>query len=78
VEDTAGKEQGEGIYERIKLLKHAILNVQVKGLPEVNRGVISKDEKDESINNLLVEGYGLAEVMGTEGELASRFWRFRS
>lgn len=57
----------DGTYERLKNLKRAIGNVQVKGLPQVDRGVITKDEKDSSINRLLVTGYGLAEVMGTDG-----------
>ncbi|KAK8843986.1 hypothetical protein IAR55_006779 [Kwoniella newhampshirensis] len=56
-----------GIYERLKYLKRAIPYVQVKGLPAVDRGVVTKDEKDESIHRLLVTGYGLSEVMGTEG-----------
>ena len=58
---------GDGVYERLKALKRAIIDVQIKGLPHVDRGVITKDEKDESINRLLVTGYGLAEVMGTDG-----------
>lgn len=41
--------------------------MQVKGLPNVERGVIAKDEKDQNRHQLLVEGYGLAEVMGIEG-----------
>lgn len=57
----------DGTYERLKNLKRAIANVQVKGLPQVDRGVITKDEKDSSINRLLVTGYGLSEVMGTDG-----------
>ncbi|WWD21358.1 hypothetical protein CI109_105842 [Kwoniella shandongensis] len=56
-----------GIYERLKYLKRAIPSVQVKGLPAVDRGVVSKDEKDERIHRLLLTGYGLSEVMGTEG-----------
>jgi DNA-directed RNA polymerase III subunit RPC1 len=55
------------MYERLKQLKRAITSVQVKGLPQVDRGVIAKDEKDSSINRLLVTGYGLSEVMGTDG-----------
>ena len=61
------REKAEGIFERLKFLKRVIPHVQVKGLPRVDRGVITKDDKDESVNRLLVTGYGLAEVMGTDG-----------
>jgi len=61
------KSTSEGIYERLKNLKRAIVDVQVKGLPHVDRGVITKDEKQQEIHHLLVTGYGLAEVMGTDG-----------
>jgi hypothetical protein len=59
------------MYERLKALKRAIPDVQVKGLPRVDRGVIAKDEKDSAVNRLLVTGYGLSEVMGTDGESES-------
>ena len=61
------KMKDEGVYERLKALKRSIVNVQIKGLPMVDRGVITKDEKDETRNQLLVTGYGLSEVMGTDG-----------
>lgn len=63
------------MYERLKALKRAIPDVQVKGLPRVDRGVIAKDEKDSAVNRLLVTGYGLSEVMGTDGESGSLFPR---
>ncbi|ORX39191.1 putative DNA-directed RNA polymerase iii largest subunit [Kockovaella imperatae] len=69
--DEAGKDK-EGIYERIKALKRAVVDVQIKGLPQVDRGVITRDEKDNSRCKLLVTGYGLAEVMGTDGVDALR------
>lgn len=67
MDETKAKEKGPGVYERLKALKRAIVNVQVKGLPQVDRGVITKDEKDQDVHKLLATGYGLAEVMGTEG-----------
>ncbi|RSH95176.1 hypothetical protein EHS25_000262 [Saitozyma podzolica] len=67
VDSTKDGERGEGMYERLKALKRAIPDVQVKGLPRVDRGVIAKDEKDSAVNRLLVTGYGLSEVMGTDG-----------
>jgi hypothetical protein len=36
-------------------------------LTTVNRAVISRKEKNEAESQLLVTGYGLREVMGTEG-----------
>ncbi|WVN88031.1 uncharacterized protein L203_103230 [Cryptococcus depauperatus CBS 7841] len=65
--DEADREKGIGIYERLKFLKRAIPHVQIKGLPSVDRGVVTKDEKNEKFHRLLVTGYGLSEVMGTEG-----------
>jgi DNA-directed RNA polymerase III subunit RPC1 len=41
--------------------------VIIKGYPFVVRAVISKQEKDENKHNLLIEGYGLMEVMRTPG-----------
>ncbi|WVR08988.1 hypothetical protein IAU60_006048 [Kwoniella sp. DSM 27419] len=66
-EPAKDKDKSAGIYERLKYLKRAIADVQVKGLPMVDRGVVTKDEKNEKIHRLLVTGYGLSEVMGTEG-----------
>ena len=37
------------------------------GIPSVVRAVISKDEKDQSRHQLLIEGTGLREVMSTPG-----------
>ena len=39
----------------------------IKGIPHIVRAVISRHEKDENIHNLLIEGYGLKEVMRTPG-----------
>nr|XP_019049688.1 DNA-directed RNA polymerase III subunit RPC1 [Kwoniella bestiolae CBS 10118]OCF28618.1 DNA-directed RNA polymerase III subunit RPC1 [Kwoniella bestiolae CBS 10118] len=66
-EPAKDKEKTGGIYERLKFLKRAIADIQVKGLPSVDRGVVTKDEKNDKIHRLLVTGYGLSEVMGTEG-----------
>ena len=37
------------------------------GIPSVVRAVISKDEKDQTKHQLLIEGTGLREVMSTPG-----------
>jgi DNA-directed RNA polymerase III subunit RPC1 len=67
--NEADSDKVDGVYERLKILKRALPSIQVKGLPEVNRSVIahadSKKRKDEF--QLLVNGYGLIDVMGTEG-----------
>ncbi|WVF65454.1 hypothetical protein IAT40_000182 [Kwoniella sp. CBS 6097] len=66
-EPPKDKANAGGIYERLKFLKRAIADIQVKGLPAADRSVVTKDEKNESIHRLLITGYGLSEVMGTEG-----------
>jgi len=73
VNDTE-KDKFDGVYERLKFLKRALPSVQVKGLVEVNRSVIAHPEKKKNDPpqrkdefQLLVNGYGLQEVMGTEG-----------
>ncbi|KAL7421304.1 DNA-directed RNA polymerase III subunit C1 (rpo31) [Cryptotrichosporon argae] len=63
----AGFGAGSGVYERLKALKRVIGLVQVKGLPEIDRSVITHKEKKKDEHQLLVTGYGLPEVMGTEG-----------
>lgn len=70
----------DGIYERLKQLKRAIPHIQVKGLPQIRKGVISKEdfkakpgEKPKpSKYTLLLDGYGLSEVMGIDGERGIR------
>lgn len=66
---------GDGLFERLKFLKRGMSNIQIKGMSKVDRGVISIDDKKEVIDRLggpkhclLVTGYGLSEVMGTDGE----------
>ena len=55
------------MYFVMQLLKSKLPNVIIKGYPFVVRAVISKQEKDENKHNLLIEGYGLMEVMRTPG-----------
>lgn len=55
------------LHDSLLKLKHDLGNVVVKGLPKVNRAVISLDEKKSSEHKLFVEGEGLKEVMGTHG-----------
>lgn len=50
------------------MLKRALPDIVVKGLPSITRAIISAINGDESQKQLLVEGYGLAEVMTIEGK----------
>ncbi|KAH6583663.1 hypothetical protein BASA61_007889 [Batrachochytrium salamandrivorans] len=53
-------------YVIMQALKRALPKVVIKGLPTVSRAVIN-DIDSESRLNLLVEGYGLRDVMGVDG-----------
>lgn len=55
----------EDAYFALKALKRQLPKIVVKGIPTLERAVIS-DEKGQ--RKLLVEGYGLRAVMTTEGE----------
>ncbi|WFD35230.1 DNA-directed RNA polymerase [Malassezia cuniculi] len=57
-------EKEKDVYYTLKHLKRLLPRVVIKGIPNATRAVIS-DEKGE--RKLLVEGYGLKEVMTTEG-----------
>ncbi|PKY40391.1 beta and beta-prime subunits of DNA dependent RNA-polymerase [Rhizophagus irregularis] len=53
------------LYYRLQILKRALPKVIVKGIQTVTRAVISEGKGGKKL--LLVEGYGLREVMTTEG-----------
>lgn len=56
------------MYFAMQALKVALPQVIVQGIPSVNRAVINEDDKDgEPSYHLLIEGFGLAEVMGSPG-----------
>ncbi|WFD31819.1 DNA-directed RNA polymerase [Malassezia sp. CBS 17886] len=57
-------EKEKDVYYTMKHLKRQLPKVVIMGIPQAARAVIS-DEKGE--RKLLVEGYGLKEVMTTEG-----------
>ncbi|KAF9975704.1 DNA-directed RNA polymerase III subunit [Actinomortierella ambigua] len=62
------KDTGKGdLYYSIKNLKRALPDVIVKGLPQVNRAVINEIQGSGGKKELLVEGYGLRDLMNTEG-----------
>jgi len=55
-------------YFTMQALKQTLPQVIVQGIPTVNRAVINEEAKDGKTSyHLLVEGYGLAEVMGASG-----------
>ncbi|KAJ3093173.1 hypothetical protein HK102_003581 [Quaeritorhiza haematococci] len=58
------KGNSQATFHNLQALKRALPKVIVKGIPTVNRAVISGEGTDLK---LLVEGYGLREVMGMEG-----------
>mmetsp|Transcript_27788 Transcript_27788/g.32419 ORF Transcript_27788/g.32419 Transcript_27788/m.32419 type:complete len:553 (-) Transcript_27788:349-2007(-) len=56
------------LYFSMQALKVALPLVIVQGISTVNRAVINEENKDGNASyGLLVEGYGLAEVMGAPG-----------
>ena len=61
-------EKEKDVYFTLKHLKRLLPRVVIKGIPNAARAVIS-DEKGE--RKLLVEGYGLKEVMTTEGVIGT-------
>ena len=59
----------EGVYYRLKLLKRVLPRIIIKGIHTATRAVISDDKGKRK---LLVEGYGLKEVMTTDGIVGTR------
>lgn len=62
-------QKGESLtYFTMQALKVALPKVIVQGISTVNRAVINEENKGGGTQyNLLVEGYGLSEVMGSPG-----------
>eukprot|EP00644_Phytophthora_capsici_P003800 jgi/Phyca11/108224/e_gw1.15.640.1 len=69
--NAGAKGDSRGAYFALQALKAELPGVIVQGIPTVNRAVINYEEVQDSNANkslhLLVEGYGLAEVMGIPG-----------
>lgn len=62
-----GKEDSP-TYFAMQMLKSALPGVIVQGIASVNRAVINEQEKNGKASySLLMEGYGLQEVMGSPG-----------
>ncbi|CAH1832838.1 unnamed protein product [Saccharomyces cerevisiae] len=68
---TSAKEPSENdVFYRMQQLRRALPDVVVKGLPDISRAVINI--RDDGKRELLVEGYGLRDVMCTDGVIGSR------
>lgn len=63
-------DQRNALFFRMQHLKRALPGICIKGLPNIFRAVINI--KDDGKKELLVEGYGLKEVMNTEGIVGTR------
>lgn len=64
------------LYFTMQVLKTALPAVIVQGIPSVNRAVINERASDDGKEsyNLLVEGYGLQDVMGSPGIDGRHTW----
>ncbi|KAF9919505.1 hypothetical protein FBU30_010929 [Linnemannia zychae] len=60
------------LYYAIKQLKRQLPDIIIKGLPQVNRAVINEIQGSGGKKELLVEGYGLRELMNTEGVVGTQ------
>lgn len=58
------------LYFRMQQLRRALPQVVVKGLPDILRAVINI--RDDGKKELLVEGYGLREVMSADGVVGAK------
>lgn len=63
---TSAKEPHENdVFFRMQQLRRSLPGIVVKGLPDISRAVINV--RDDAKRELLVEGYGLRDVMSTDG-----------
>ncbi|PSK79929.1 DNA-directed RNA polymerase III subunit RPC1 [Candidozyma auris] len=58
------------LFFRMQHLKRALPDVVIKGLPNISRAVINI--RDDGKKELLVEGYGLKQVMATDGVVGTK------
>ncbi|KAI8370510.1 uncharacterized protein BYT42DRAFT_502192 [Radiomyces spectabilis] len=64
--------QDESMYYNLKALKRALPSVIITGLPTVVRAVISEKAGGAGSKQLVVEGYGLLNVMTTDGIIGEK------
>ncbi|KAK6455311.1 DNA-directed RNA polymerase III subunit C1 [Scheffersomyces xylosifermentans] len=58
------------LFFRMQQLRRALPNICIKGLPNIFRAVINI--RDDGKKELLVEGYGLKDVMSTDGVVGTK------
>lgn len=63
---------GGDIWSTLQRYMRELPNVIVKGIPSISRAVISEIEKEPGHYHLLVEGYGIRDVMNTDGVVGTR------
>ncbi|CAK9439903.1 uncharacterized protein LODBEIA_P40030 [Lodderomyces beijingensis] len=67
---ATAEETQNALFFRMQSLKRVVPDICIKGLPSIFRAVINI--KDDGKKELLVEGYGLKEVMNTEGIVGTK------
>merc|ERR1712194_423248 len=68
-----GGSHGKLLFFHLQLLKRALPNVCIAGLPSIHRAVVNKDDKVSPTRyEILVEGYGFREVMAIPGLVPAR------
>lgn len=67
---TLDRSTNNALFFRMQHLKRMLPDVVIKGFANISRAVINI--KDDNKKELLVEGYGLREVMSTEGVVGTR------
>lgn len=67
--EDKGNSQAVSVYFSMQQLKAVLPHIIVKGIHSINRAVINEEDGEDGKKSfhLLVEGYGLAEVMGSPG-----------
>ncbi|KAF6008996.1 DNA-directed RNA polymerase III subunit [Brettanomyces bruxellensis] len=68
--DERDRLERSSLFYKMQQLKRQLTKVVVKGLPEVAKAVINV--RDDGKKELLVEGYGLKDVMATDGVIATK------
>lgn len=68
--DYRASELNAALFFRMQALKRALPDVVIKGLPNIARAVINI--RDDGKKELLVEGYGLKQVMSTDGVVGTK------
>lgn len=68
--DYSALDRNNALFFRMQHMKRALPDVVVKGFSKISRAVINI--RDDNKKELLVEGYGLKEVMSTDGIVGTK------